>query len=73
MDLDELIEQKIKDSRLYGVTKPMIIKEILKIPNEIDIKNLDKKIDEFYDTFYIEKNWAKKIWLKKTETKNILI
>lgn len=61
MDLDELIEQKIKDSRLYGVTKPMIIKEILKIPNEIDIKNLDKKIDEFYDTFYIEKNWAKKI------------
>lgn len=47
MDLDRLIEQKIRESRLYGVTKPMIIKEILKIPNEIDIKKLDKKIDDF--------------------------
>ena len=72
MDLDELIEQKIKDSRLYGVTKPMIIKEILKIPNEIDIKNLDKKIDDFYDTFYIEKNWAKKNMTKDERNKEYL-
>lgn len=72
MDLDELIEQKIKDSRLYGVTKPMIIKEILKIPNEIDIKNLDKKIDDFYDTFYIEKNWAKKNMTKEERNKEYL-
>lgn len=72
MNLDELIEQKIKDSRLYGVTKPMIIKEILKIPNEIDIKNLDKKIDYFYDTFYIEKNWAKKNMTKEERNKEYL-
>lgn len=72
MDLDKLIEQKIKDSRLYGVTKPMIIKEILKIPNEIDIKKLDKKIDDFYDTFYIEKNWAKKNITKEQRTKEFL-
>ena len=72
MGLDELIEQKIKDSRLYGVTKPMIIKEILKIPNEIDIKNLDKKIDDFYDTFYIEKNWAKKNMTKEERNKEYL-
>lgn len=72
MDLDELIEQKIKDSRLYGVTKPMIIKEILKIHNEIDIKNLDKKIDDFYDTFYIEKKWAKKNMTKEERNKEYL-
>ena len=59
MDLDRLIEQKIQKSRLYGVTKPAIIKEILKIPEEIDLKKLDKKIDGFYDTFYIKKTWAK--------------
>lgn len=59
MDLDRLIEQKIQASRLYGVTKPAIIKEILKIPEEIDLKKLDKKIDGFYDTFYIKKTWAK--------------
>lgn len=60
MDLNELIEHQIQESRLYGVTKPMIIKEILKIPNEIDIKKLDKNIDNYYDTFYIKKTWAKK-------------
>ena len=55
MELDKLIEQKIQESRLYGVTKPVIIKEILGIPNDIDIKHLDKIIDSFYDTFYIKK------------------
>lgn len=59
MELDKLIEQKIQESRLYGVTKPVIIKEILGIPNDIDIKHLDKTIDSFYDTFYIKKSWAK--------------
>lgn len=58
MDLDKLIEQKIQESRLYGVTKPIVIKEILDIPNDIDIKKLDKIIDSFYDTFYIKKSWA---------------
>ena len=59
MDLDKLIEQKIQESRLYGVTKPSIIKEILMIPDDINLKSLDKIIDNFYDTFYIEKTWAK--------------
>ena len=53
MDMDKLIEQKIQESRLYGVTKPSIIKEILMIPDDINLKNLDKVIDNFYDTFYI--------------------
>ena len=60
MNLDKMIEQKIKESRIYGVTKPSIIKEILELPKEINIKKLDKVIDNFYDTFYIEKTWAKK-------------
>ena len=59
MKLDDLIEQKIKECRLYGVTKPSIIKEILEIPENISIKKFDKMIDDFYDTFYIKKTWAK--------------
>lgn len=59
MDLDKLIEQKIQESRLYGVTKPSIIKDMLDIPNRINIKKLDKQIDSFYDTFYVHKTWAK--------------
>ena len=55
MNLDELIETKIQESRIFGVTKPDIIKEILDIPDEINIKKLDKVIDNFYDTFYIKK------------------
>ena len=46
MDLDKLIEQKIQESRLYGVTKPSIIKEILMIPDDINLKSLDKIIDK---------------------------
>lgn len=72
MDLDKLIEQKIQESRLYGVTKPSIIKEILKIPDEINLKILDKIIDNFYDTFYIEKTWAKKNLTKEEKYKEFL-
>ena len=64
MNLDILLEEKIKESRLYGVTKPMIIKEMLNIPEDIDIKKLDKIIDSFYDTFYI-----KKIWVQESKSK----
>ena len=72
MDLDKLIEQKIQESRLYGVTNPSIIKEILKIPDEINLKSLDKIIDNFYDTFYIEKTWAKKNLTKEEKYKEFL-
>ncbi len=72
MDLDKLIEQKIQESRLYGVTKPSIIKEILMIPDDINLKNLDKIIDNFYDTFYIEKTWAKKNLTKEERYKEFL-
>lgn len=58
MKLNEIIEEKFKSNRLYGVTKPKIIKEILQIPNEVDIKKLDSKIDLYYDSFYIKKTWA---------------
>ena len=72
MDLDSLIEQKIKESRLYGVTKPAVIKEILKIPKEINLKKLDKNIDDFYNTFYIEKTWAKRNMTKEQRYKEFL-
>lgn len=72
MDLDKLIEQKIQESRLYGVTKPSIIKEILMIPDDINLKKLDKIIDNFYDTFYIEKTWAKKNLTKVERYKEFL-
>lgn len=72
MDLDKLIEQKIQESRLYGVTKPSIIKEILTIPDDINLKNLDKIIDNFYDTFYIKKTWAKKNLTKEERYKEFL-
>ena len=72
MDLDKLIEQKIQESRLYGVTKPSIIKEIFKIPDEINLKKFDKSIDNFYDTFYIEKTWAKKNLTKEQRCKEFL-
>lgn len=72
MDLDKLMEQKIQESRLYGVTKPSIVKEILKIPDDINLKNLDKVIDSFYDTFYIEKTWAKKNLTKEERNREFL-
>ena len=72
MELDKLIEQKIQESRLYGVTKPVIIKEILGIPNDIDIKHLDKTIDSFYDTFYIKKSWAKENQTKEQKYERFL-
>ena len=72
MDLNKLIEQKIHDCRLYGVTKPSIIKEILKIPDEINIKTLDQRIDDFYDTFYIKKTWAEETPTKEQRLKNYL-
>lgn len=72
MDLDKLIEQKIQESRLYGVTKSSIIKEILTIPDDINLKSLDKIIDNFYDTFYIEKTWAKKNLTKEERYKEFL-
>ena len=59
MELDKIIEEKIEASRLYGVSKPLIIKEILKIPDYINIKRVDKIIDTYYDTFYIKKEWVK--------------
>lgn len=72
MNLDNLIEQKIQNSRLYGVTKPSIIKEILQIPDEINLKKLDKEIDKLYDTFYIKKPWAKKNPTKEQRLKEFL-
>lgn len=72
MNLDELIESKIQESRLYGVTKPLVIKEMLKIPDDINIKNLDKIIDGFYDTFYIKKEWAKNKPTKEQKYHNFL-
>ena len=72
MDLDKLIEQKIRESRIYGVTKPLVIKDILNIPDDIDIKNLDKFIDSYYDTFYIKKEWAKQSPSKEQKYRNFL-
>ena len=72
MNLNELIEQQIQKCRLYGLTKPLIIKEILNIPDYVDIKHLDKSIDSFYDTFYIKKNWAKESQTKEERYKEIL-
>lgn len=72
MNLDILLEEKIRESRLYGVTKPMIIKEMLNIPEDIDIKNLDKIIDSFYDTFYIKKTWVQESKSKEEKIKEIL-
>lgn len=72
MNLDNLLEDKMRESRLYGVTKPMIIKEILNIPEDIDIKNLDKNIDSFYDTFYIKKTWVQESKTKEEKIKEIL-
>ena len=60
MELDNLILEKIKTTRIYGVTKPSIVKEILCIPEEVNIKKLALHIDECYDTFYIKKNWSNK-------------
>lgn len=67
MKLDNLILEKIKTTRIYGVTKPLIVKEILCIPDEVNIKKLDLHIDEFYDTFYIKKNWSNKKRLTREE------
>lgn len=72
MNLDKLIEQKIQESRLYAVTKPTIIKEMLSIPENINLKHLDKMIDDFYDTFYIKKSWAKSNPTKEEKRKEFL-
>lgn len=51
-----LIKEKIKESRIYGVTNQKIVKEILGLPDNVNIKKLDKIIDSFYDSFYIKKS-----------------
>ena len=65
MNLNFLIQEKIKNSRLYGVTKPKVIKEMYNIPTELNIKKIDMLIDSYYDTFYIKKTWAKNKQSKK--------
>lgn len=59
MNLNELIKEKIINSRIYNVSKPLILKEMYCIPSDINIKKLDMKIDSYYDSFYIKKEWAK--------------
>lgn len=58
MNLDEIIEEQFRNNRIYGVTKPKIIKEMLQIPNRINIKKFASKVDSYYETFYIKKTWA---------------
>lgn len=60
MELNELLNIKIKECRIYGLTSPKIIKEILNIPVDTNLKKLDKQIDTYYDTFYIKKTWAER-------------
>lgn len=69
MELDNLIKSKIKASRIYGVNKQSTIKEILSIPNDINLKKLDKHIDSFYDYFYIKKRSKDEIKGKEKELK----
>lgn len=57
--LNDLIKNKIVNSRIYSVSKPLVIKEMYCIPNDINIKKLNKMIDSYYDSFYIKKEWAK--------------
>lgn len=59
MNLDEVILEKIKKCRIYGINNPKVIRNIIKIPDYINIKKLDKIIDSFYDNFYILKGSAK--------------
>lgn len=58
MNLDKIIEEKFKQNRIFGVNKPSILKEMLNIPEYVDIKKLDSFIDSYYETFYIQKKWA---------------
>ena len=59
MDLNKLIEENISKNRITGLTKPKIIKEMLSIPENINLKKLDQIINSCYSTFYIKKNWSK--------------
>lgn len=72
MSLNELIKSKIVNSRIYGVSKPLVIKEMYCIPNDINIKKLNKKIDSYYDSFYIKKEWAKAKPTKEERISNFL-
>lgn len=67
MNLNFLIQEKIKNSRLYGVTKPKVIKEMYNIPTELNIKKIDMLIDSYYDTFYIKKHGLKINKVKKKD------
>lgn len=60
MNINTIVSDKIKESRLFGVSKPAVLKEIFKVPDEINIKKLHKNIDSYYNTFYIKKSWAKR-------------
>lgn len=59
INLNVIIQSKIEKSRLYGVTRPKVIKEMYSIPLEVNLKKIDKVIDSYYGTFYIKKTWAK--------------
>lgn len=70
MNLDKIIEEKFKQNRIYGVNKPSVIKDMLSIPQDIDIKKLDSCIDSYYETFYIQKNGQQESQPKRKGTKN---
>lgn len=55
MELNNIISRNIMESRLYNLNKPEAIKDILLIPDEINIKYFGNVVDGFYDVYYIEK------------------
>lgn len=59
MEYNEIIKSKIEQSRIYHKNHPELIKNILGIPRDIDLKNLDNIIEKCYDYFYLPKTSIK--------------
>lgn len=59
MEYNEIIKGKIEQSRIYHKNHPELIKNILNIPRDINLKKLDIIIEKCYDYFYLPKSSMK--------------
>ncbi len=55
-EFDIKVTDSIKKNRLYGLSNPKIIRGILRIPYDVNLKKLINVIDDCYDGYYIEKS-----------------
>ena len=67
------IHLKFRESVLYNLNNPKLIKKILFIPKSESFKNFYRNVDNYYDVYYLEKKEVKKLDAKERKDNDIRI